>query len=211
MAIAVSADDRANCCRRSRAAGVRIVAWNDLERVQQAALGAFFRDAGAPGADAAGDRRVAAVSAALVAQPQPGAAARTPRPGETEQRLAIVQVPPGLTRLVQLAEPGTFASSCSRTSSRAHLAQLFPGQPILESAVIRLARDAELELDDEGGRTQLELVERELRRRRRSDVVRLEVERRRVATSSSRCSAQQLDIDADDVYCRSRARSTCAS
>ena len=62
----------------------------------------------------------------------------------------------------------------------AHLPQLFPGQPILESAVIRLARDAELELDDEGGRTHLELVERELRRRRRSDVVRLEVERRRL-------------------------------
>ena len=59
---------------------------------------------------------------------------------------------------------------------RAHLAQLFPGQAILESAVIRLARDAELELDDEGGRTHLEVVEREVRRRRRSDVVRLEIE-----------------------------------
>ena len=40
--------------------------------------------------------------------------------------------------------------------------------------MIRLARDAELELDDEGGRTQLELVERELRRRRHSGVMRLE-------------------------------------
>ena len=41
---------------------------------------------------------------------------------------------------------------------------------------MRLARDAEMEFDDEGGRTQLELVERELKRRRRSDVVRLELE-----------------------------------
>ena len=47
---------------------------------------------------------------------------------------------------------------------RAQLGQLFPGQTILESTVIRLARDAELELDDEGGRTHLEVVEREVRR-----------------------------------------------
>jgi polyphosphate kinase len=59
---------------------------------------------------------------------------------------------------------------------RAHLPQLFPGQTILQSTMMRLARDAELEFDDEGGRTQLELVERELKRRRRSDVVRLELE-----------------------------------
>ena len=81
----------------------------------------------------------------------------------------------------------------------AHLAALFPGQPILESAVIRLARDAELEFDDEGGRTQLELVERELRHRRRSGVVRLEVS----ADSSEELVTllrDQVDISADDVY-----------
>src|SRR4029079_19572414 len=59
---------------------------------------------------------------------------------------------------------------------RAHLPQLFPGQTILQSTMMRLARDAEMEFDDEGGRTKLELVERELKRRRRSDVVRLELE-----------------------------------
>ena len=82
----------------------------------------------------------------------------------------------------------------------AHLPQLFPGQPILESAVIRLARDAELELDDEGGRTQLELVERELRHRRRSGVVRLEVECGRRRTELVALLRDQLDISADDVY-----------
>ena len=61
--------------------------------------------------------------------------------------------------------------SFGRTSRRC-----FPGQTVLEATVIRLARDAELELDDEGGRTHLEVVEREVRRRRRSDVVRLEME-----------------------------------
>jgi polyphosphate kinase len=68
----------------------------------------------------------------------------------------------------------------------------------LESAVIRLARDAELELGDEGGRTQLELVERQLRRRRRSGVTRLEIG----ASASAELVGLlclQLDITADDV------------
>jgi polyphosphate kinase len=39
---------------------------------------------------------------------------------------------------------------------RAELAELFPGQQIVESAAFRIARDAELELDDEGGRPYLE-------------------------------------------------------
>jgi len=82
---------------------------------------------------------------------------------------------------------------------RAHLTQLFPGQPVIESAVIRLARDAELELDDEGGRTHLELVERQVRQRRRSDVVRLEVE-----DSASQelidLLRDQLEVEPSDVY-----------
>ena len=57
---------------------------------------------------------------------------------------------------------------------RAESAALFPGQVVGESAAFRLARDAELELDDEG-ESFLEAVERSLRQRRRSDVVRLEI------------------------------------
>src|SRR5262249_8133480 len=51
-----------------------------------------------------------------------------------------------------------------------------PGQNVRESAVFRIARDAELELDDEGGHDFLRAVEEELRNRRRSEIVRLEVE-----------------------------------
>ena len=82
---------------------------------------------------------------------------------------------------------------------REHLTQLFPGQAVREIACFRLSRDAELELDDEGGRTQLELVEREIRRRRRSDAIRLEIE----DTASAQLTTmleQQLDLDPQDVY-----------
>ncbi len=118
-------------------------------------------------------------------------------PDESEPRLAIVQVPPGLARLVPVGEPGAFVLLEEIVS--AHVALLFPGQPILESAVIRLARDSELELDDEGGRTHLELVERELRRRRRSSVMRLEIS----ADASKQLVTllrTHLEITTDDVY-----------
>jgi polyphosphate kinase len=117
--------------------------------------------------------------------------------GESEPRLAIVQVPPGLARLVPIGEPLSFVLLESIVS--AHVSLLFPGQRILESAIVRLARDAELELDDEGGRTQLELVERQLRRRRRSGVIRLEVS----ADASADLVAQlrgHLDVGVEDVY-----------
>src|SRR5262249_40081667 len=112
-------------------------------------------------------------------------------------RLAIVQVPPGLARLVQTSQPGVFVLLDEVIT--VHLQHLFPGQELLESAAIRLARDAELELDDEGGRTHLEQVEHELRRRRRGSVARLEI----AAHASPQLLAvlrQQLEVAAEDVY-----------
>ena len=82
---------------------------------------------------------------------------------------------------------------------RAHLGQLFPGQTIVESAVIRLARDAELELDDEGGHTHLEVVEREVRRRRRSDVIRLELEST-VSADLQALLRDRLELEPSDIY-----------
>src|SRR5262249_55963022 len=116
-----------------------------------------------------------------------------------EKRLAIVQVPAGLTRLVQVADSGAHTYVLLEDIIRTHLPDLFPGQQILEARVIRLARDAELELDEEGGRTHLEAVEREIRRRRRSDVVRLEIES---AASDSLVAwlRDRLDLNVDDVY-----------
>jgi polyphosphate kinase len=184
--------------------GVRIVAWKDLGRNHQAALGTLFREQMFP---------VLTPLAIDMSRPFPLLSSLSlnlalrlgPAPGETERRLAIVQVPQqGLTRLIQIAEPGGFNPGAFSfvlldEIISAHVAALFPGQPILESAVIRLSRDAELEFDDEGGRTQLELVEREIRRRRRSGVVRLEVG---AAASEElvKLLGEQLGISETDVY-----------
>jgi polyphosphate kinase len=120
-------------------------------------------------------------------------------PGQTEKRLAIVQVPPVMTRLVRLSHEHGCAFVLLEDLIRSHLPDLFPGQSILEAAAVRLARDAEMAFDDEGGRTRLEVVEREVRRRRHSDVVRLGVE----AVASEELVERltnQLDLEPEDVY-----------
>ncbi len=92
-------------------------------------------------------------------------------------RLAVVQVPARLPRLFRVAGEGGDRHIPIEEVIRAELESLFPGQVILANAVFRVSRDSELDLDDEGGRDFLESIEEELRHRRRSDIVRLELER----------------------------------
>jgi polyphosphate kinase len=192
-----------------RAAGIRVLAMSELDEPKRASLGRFFRDAVLP---------VLTPLAIDVSRPFPLLSSLTLNlallldgsGSDGERRFAIVQVPSVLTRLVEVAGgDGLPAVAHSAKEGRtfvlledvirAHLGLLFPGQTILESTIIRLARDAELELDDEGGRTHLERVEREVRRRRLSDVVRLEVE----ASGSEDLLAllrEQLDVTDEEVY-----------
>ena len=180
--------------------GIRSVAWTSFEPAAPAALGTFFRDAVLP---------VLTPLAIDMSRPFPLLSSLSlnlalllePAPGETEpppgdRAGAAGPHAPGAARRAPTASRFVLLEDVIRRTC----AQLFPGQPILESAVIRLARDAELELDDEGGRTQLELVERELRRRRRSDVVRLEVEADASRRAASRCCASSSTSAPDDVY-----------
>jgi polyphosphate kinase len=170
----------------------------DAVREDRAAMGAFFRDAVLP---------VLTPMAIDRARPFPLLASLTlnlavvlaPAPDEAERRLAVVQVPPGLARLVMASPQGTRTFVLLEEVIREFLPQLFPGQEILEVKVMRVARDSELDLDEEGGRTHLEAVESEVRRRRRGDAVRLEIE----ASASDELVELlrgQLDLDAADVY-----------
>lgn len=178
--------------------GISIVPVASLNEPRRAALAAFFREGVFP---------VLTPLAIDVSRPFPLLASLSlnlallldGRPDDPQRRLAIVQVPSGLARLIDVSGGDGFVYVLLEDVIRAQLGQLFPGQVILESAVIRLARDAELELDDEGGHTHLEVVEREVRRRKRSDVVRMEVE----SPASEELLGllrEQLDISPEDVY-----------
>ena len=174
---------------------IRLVSFDAL--ADRAALSTFFRDSVSP---------VLTPLAIDEARPFPLLASLSlnlaivlaPASDESDRRLAIVQVPAGLTRLVQIPS-SVHTYVLLEDIIRAHLPDLFPGQQILEARVIRLTRDAELEFDEEGGRTHLEAVEHEVRRRRRSDVVRLEVE---AAASEALVASlrDRLDLSPDDVY-----------
>jgi polyphosphate kinase len=178
--------------------GIRLLPWSALSPAQTSSLASFFRDAVMP---------VLTPLAIDVSRPFPLLASLSlnlallldGEPPDEASRFAIVQVPPGLPRLVRVPGSAGFEFVLLEEIIGANLPQLFPGQPIRETAPIRLSRDSELELDDEGARTHLEHVERELRRRRRSDVVRLEI----AGAPSAALIAllqDQLDIDSADVY-----------
>jgi polyphosphate kinase len=181
-----------------RTAGIRLLEWRELPPPTQQALSAYFRDEVLP---------VLTPLAIDMSRPFPLLASLSlnlalrlsPVSPGGEPRIAIVQLPQGLTRLVPVPGSDHVDFVLLEEMIKEHLAELFPGQTIDESALIRLARDAELELDDEGGRTQLELVERELRRRRKSDVVRLEVNAG-ISADLLRLFSERLDVVAEDVY-----------
>jgi polyphosphate kinase len=123
----------------------------------------------------------------------------TPAEGEERPRLAVVQVPARLSRLVRPAAAEGTVYTLLEEVIRGELAALFPGQQVREAAVFRVTRDAELALDDEGGRDFLETVEEELRQRRRSRVVRLEIEAS-ATESLLGLLEERLGVEGDDVY-----------
>ena len=155
--------------------GVRIVPLDSLEAPQRGHLSRYFRSEVLP----------ALTPLAIdVSRPFPRLANLTlnlavllaPAEGEEQPRLGVVQVPSGLRRLVRPIGGDGDTYVLLEEIIRAELAALFPGQTILESSLFRIVRDAEMELDDEGGRDYLQAIEEELRKRRSSRVVRLEVE-----------------------------------
>jgi polyphosphate kinase len=178
--------------------GLRLLRVPGLSADGRASLAPYFRDAILP---------VLTPLAIDVSRPFPLVSSLSlnivvllePEAGDTEPRLAVVQVPSGLQRLIPIAAEQGASFVLLEDVIGLFLPQLFPGQRIIETATIRLARNAELELDDEGDRPHIDLVEREVRRRRRSDVVRLEIDSD-ASTALVDLICRQVDVGPTDVY-----------
>ena len=93
-------------------------------------------------------------------------------PETGEERFARVKIPEGLPRFVEIGKRGLFVPLEQVVAY--FLPSLFPGATIVERAVFRVTRDADFEVSDDA-HDLLEAVERELRKRRFGDVVRVEV------------------------------------
>jgi polyphosphate kinase len=178
--------------------GLRIVRPGDLEPPVRATLARYFRDEVLP----------ALTPLAIDAsRPFPMLAGLSlnlavllgPPDGEEEPRLAVVQVPGRLPRLVRPPGVEGMVHLFLENVIWAELGSLFPGQEIRDVAAFRVARDSELDFDDEGGRDFLEVIEEELKNRRRSGVVRLEVEEG-VSSPLLDLLVSRLEVAPEDVY-----------
>ena len=99
------------------------------------------------------------------------------REGEIERRMAVVQVPRVLPRLVRLPREDEKLDFIYLGHLIGHyLADLFPGTKILGFWHFRVTRNSELYIDEEDIGNLLKAVENELHNRRRGAAVRLEVD-----------------------------------
>jgi len=178
--------------------GLRIARLGDLDAEQRAATTHFFRDQVLPALtplaiDASRPfPMLANLSLNLAVQ-------LAPRPDDDGPRLAMVQVPGRVPRLVRVPTTEGTTWVWLEDVIRSELATLFPGQAIVDVAAFRIARDAEMELDDEGGSDYVAALEEELRKRRRGHAVRLEIE----AGASDTLLALlvgRLEVGPADVY-----------
>ena len=178
--------------------GLRLVRPGDLEAPARAALTRYFKNEVLP----------ALTPLAIDAsRPFPMLASLSlnlavligPAEGDDEPRLAVVQVPSRLPRLVRPPGVEGMLHVLLEDVIWADLQDLFPGQEIRDVAAFRIARDAELDFDDEGGRDFLQVIEEELRNRRRNEIVRLEVQDG-VSDVLLELLISRLQVGREDVY-----------
>lgn len=121
------------------------------------------------------------------------------RPNHADTLFAVVQVPAVLPRFVPLPAAKGHAFVPLETVIRMQLHELFPGMQIDKSIVFRVTRNSEYEIDDDEVEDLLKTIEEEVRKRRRSFAVRLEIEAD-APPEVSQFLMQALDLEPSDVY-----------
>ncbi|MEE2835308.1 MAG: polyphosphate kinase 1 [Myxococcota bacterium] len=92
-------------------------------------------------------------------------------------RMAVVQVPRALPRIVSLPEQdGHRGYVFTADVVRANLQELFPGLVVAHASTFRVTRDGNLELDEMQATDLMSSIEKELIKRRRGEPVRLEID-----------------------------------
>mgnify|MGYP000903403959 CR=1 FL=1 len=120
--------------------------------------------------------------------------------GQTEWRMAVVQIPRVLPRLVRLPGPDSRREYVFLGDLiGANLPDLFAGAKIKGWWRFRVTRNSELYIDEEDVANLLHAVEDELHNRRKGAAVRLEVERDCPAEIRRRL-LEHLQLSEDDLY-----------
>ncbi|MFK7740827.1 MAG: polyphosphate kinase 1 [Planctomycetota bacterium] len=100
-----------------------------------------------------------------------------PRNERRAHRMAVVQVPRTLPRVLRLPEKdGQRAYVFTADVVRASLQELFPGLDVVHTSTFRVTRDGNLEVDEVQATDLMSSIEKELVKRRRGEPVRLEID-----------------------------------
>ncbi|MCX8111878.1 MAG: polyphosphate kinase 1 [Bacteroidia bacterium] len=112
---------------------------------------------------------------------------------------ALVPIPQVLPRFVPFHSAQRYGFLPIERLVGLFLEELFPGRKVKEYYTFRLTRDADIEISEVEADDLLELVEKELRRRRLGEVVRLEVSADMPA-EPVRLLMEELGFEPEDVY-----------
>ncbi len=118
---------------------------------------------------------------------------------DDENKIAFVQVPSVLPRLLQVETEQDKTFVFLEELIMQHCSMLFLGQKIKNITAFRLTRNSDLTIDDEDATNLLQEVEESLRKRIRGDVIRLEIN----ATEDDEIGKflrKNLALDKSDVY-----------
>lgn len=127
-------------------------------------------------------------------------AIRLRRPKQTQLHLALVQVPSVLRRFVLLPNREGHQHLQLELLIRKFLQKLFPGMDIIDCHVFRITRDSDFDLDDyEEIKDLVEVIERQIRERRRGAATRLEIEEG-APLELIEYLRDALDLEEGDVY-----------
>jgi len=123
-----------------------------------------------------------------------------PRRRQEVHRIAVVQVPRVLSRLVEVPTPD--ANRCYVFMAdlvAEHVQSLFPGLEVLHACAFRVTRDGNLDVDEDQTSDLLTSIEQELIKRRRGEPVRLEIDREAHPEIIERF-LQAFGLEAQDMY-----------
>ncbi|MFN7590969.1 MAG: polyphosphate kinase 1 [Planctomycetota bacterium] len=123
-----------------------------------------------------------------------------PRQSRRTYRMAVVQVPRTLPRILRLPEvDGQRAYVFTADIVLANLRELFPGLEIVHASTFRVTRDSNLEVDEIHGTDLMSSIEKELVKRRRGEPVRLEIDAGAHPDVVDRF-LKAFGLEMDDVY-----------
>ncbi|MCB9884677.1 MAG: polyphosphate kinase 1 [Planctomycetes bacterium] len=123
-----------------------------------------------------------------------------PRQQRRTHRMAVVQVPRTLPRVLRLPEiDGERAYVFTADIVQANLGALFAGLEVVHSSTFRVTRDSNLDVDEMQGTDLMSSIEKELVKRRRGEPVRLEIDTGAHPDVVDRF-LKAFSLELDDVY-----------